>query len=524
MRTAACGILLLLFSVSLGASENFWNKHKNDKIRWRSWSEATLAEAKKRNLPIWIHDGFYGCQWCLVMAKESFQDADLALQLENRVIPVLVDKFLYPREDALWQRWAQVHNGSSGWPLNMLLTPDGFSFGASNYLSKERLQQFLSAGHSLWDKRPEEAKKRHKTVPGISPEADSFAPFFVHQLRLEELWEKKSPKLEKHLTDLVTSRLWDVVSGGFHRYATDAQGLEPHYEKMLNDNARLMSLYVRSAVSLNRPEFLQVARLTLAMLDRSFLSAEGVYGNALEANPRAYVRPEKCAADGRLLERAVEGGQGIHALELAWFHAPSVPKCWREWREKTKLGRDETELIYPNALMLRSLTDLARASGDESDWARARSFAEKFHTRFGKPRWKRVAGLASPLEPEDRAMLGDALAAEVATFLDAETFKLWQQQSREEFEGVPSHDPSWLSPEFLATRARQLLGQEYFVVIVSVEKDVPAAWRDWVKQNPMAWDRTWLGTTRKLKMLGLEVPKGTSSGNFKVRNSRWSKI
>lgn len=527
MTRALSGIILFLFSVSLEAQENFWNKHQKDSIRWREWNEATLTEAKKRNLPLWVHVGFYGCQWCLVMAKESFQDPQLAKNLESRVIPVLVDKYLHPKEDALWQQWAQRHNGSSGWPLNLLVTPDGKSFGASNYLSQEKLQQFLFAGHALWAQRPQEARKRHETTSGPGMDAQGPSPFFIHQLNLEKLWESKSPALEKDLTHIVTSRLWDVVRGGFHRYSTDLQGLEPHYEKMLNDNARLISLYARSSVSLARPEYLQVAKLTAAMLDQSFLNASGVYGNALEANPRAYVRTTPCASDERLLERSVEGGQGIHVIDLVWFMHPVVPACWREWRELVKLGRDDTELLFPNALMLRALTDLARASGEEADWKRANNFAEKFHTRFASPNWQRIAGTNRGLEIEDQAMLQDALAAEAATFLNPATFKLWQQLLKtwplERFKNVKPHDPSWLAPEYLALRSRQL-ADDFFVVVVSTDEEIPSSWKNWLKQNPTAWDRTWIGTPQKLKMLGMVVPKKTNSGNFKVQNSRWSKI
>jgi uncharacterized protein YyaL (SSP411 family) len=48
------------------------------------------------------------------------------------------------------------------------------------------------------------------------------------------------------LDNMAFGGIYDQLGGGFSRYSTDEDWLVPHFEKMLYDNAQLVSLYVHA--------------------------------------------------------------------------------------------------------------------------------------------------------------------------------------------------------------------------------------------------------------------------------------
>ena len=76
----------------------------------------------------------------------------------------------------------------------------------------------------------------------------------------------------------------DQIGGGFHRYATDADWLVPHFEKMLYDNAQLARVYLHAYQLTGEPRFREVVESTLDYLVREMRTPNGLFAASQDAD------------------------------------------------------------------------------------------------------------------------------------------------------------------------------------------------------------------------------------------------
>ena len=117
-------------------SSPYLRLHARDDIDWYPWGAEALERAKRENNPIFLSIGYMSCHWCHVMARESFADAAVAAALNRDYVAVKVDREERPDLDAVYMRACVAMNGSGGWPMTLLLTPEGEPFFAATYLPK----------------------------------------------------------------------------------------------------------------------------------------------------------------------------------------------------------------------------------------------------------------------------------------------------------------------------------------------------------------------------------------------------
>ena len=99
-------------------------------------------------------------------------------------------------------------------------------------------------------------------------------PKFPHpdalRLVLEEYHRTQDPALreiaEKTLHGMADGGMYDKFAGGFFRYSTTRDWSVPHFEKMLEDNAKLTSVYALASQVLNDPYYLDVVKTAHAWL------------------------------------------------------------------------------------------------------------------------------------------------------------------------------------------------------------------------------------------------------------------
>ena len=288
-------------------------QHAENPVDWRPWGPEVFEEAKRTDKPVLLSIGYSTCHWCHVMAHESFEDETVAQAVNAAFLPVKVDREERPDVDAVYMAACLAMNGSGGWPLTVLLTPDQKPFWAGTYLPKDQLLHLLRKAARLWredragvlatgDTLTAHLQQEGQTRPGtpsrelvrqaVSQFAQSYderwggfgaAPKFptphnlIFLLRYAQLAkEEHAREMALHtLNNMYRGGLFDHVGGGFSRYSTDQHWLVPHFEKMLYDNALLALAYTEAFQHARCPIYGEITRRTLDYVLRELSGPQG---------------------------------------------------------------------------------------------------------------------------------------------------------------------------------------------------------------------------------------------------------
>lgn len=267
----------------------YLRSHADNPVDWFEWGSDAFAAAAERDVPVLVSIGYSTCHWCHVMARESFSDPAVADVLNRVFVAIKVDREEHPEVDASYLAAASAFTPNLGWPLNVFVTPEGKAFFAGTYSPPVPVEghnsfgQVLTAVSEAWSSRrdqvtdiadrvaeaiasapgtPDEADLDPSLFPGASdiarvvaelpqyldPEFGGFgagAKFPVAPALNFALWAG-AEFAPATLRTMAGSPLRDVVEGGFFRYSVNRDWSEPHYERMLYDNAQLLTAYSRA--------------------------------------------------------------------------------------------------------------------------------------------------------------------------------------------------------------------------------------------------------------------------------------
>ncbi|MCD2442864.1 DUF255 domain-containing protein [Agromyces sp. SYSU K20354] len=411
------------------AMSPYLRAHAGNPVDWYPWGEAAFDEARARDVPVLISIGYATCHWCHVMARESFSDPVLAHELNDRYVAIKVDREEHPDVDATYMAAASAFTRELGWPLTVFATPDGRAFYAGTYFPPQptrglpSFRQVLAAVGEAWRERRNEIDQTAAAVAdalaeasaartaGDLPSAETLRQV-VAQLAEDEdrvhggfggapkfpvgpvlRFLASSPGDGRALA-LRTMRLMgasplrDPVDGGFFRYATRADWSEPHYERMLTDNAQLLS----ASVELTRAFPADVAPEAIARGIIRFLADT----MQLPAGGFASAQDSESIIDGA----RNEGGYYRADLETRRMLEPP--------------GLDEKVLTGWNGLAIGALSRAAVVFGDTTSLAsaeRAARFLLEHHVRPDRlVRASRDAQVSSSRATlEDTGMLASGL-------------------------------------------------------------------------------------------------------------------
>ena len=271
----------------------YLRSHADNPVNWQQWGPEAFAEAERRQVPVLISIGYSTCHWCHVMARESFSDLTTADYLNESFVSIKVDREEFPDVDSTYMAAAGAFTSELGWPLTVFATPTGKAFYAGTYYppapvpGRPSFRQVLAAVLDAWHDRREEAEAnaddiaktltaRSRQAPGALPTGEAFAPIVAELARYEDtrfggfggapkfpvapvlgfLLEREAAGgadaadaaglARRMLEAMAASELRDPVEGGFFRYAVRRDWSEPHYERMLYDNAQLLRWYADS--------------------------------------------------------------------------------------------------------------------------------------------------------------------------------------------------------------------------------------------------------------------------------------
>ncbi|GGE83960.1 thioredoxin domain-containing protein [Mycetocola zhadangensis] len=265
------------------AMSPYLRAHQDNPVDWREWGQDAFDEAAARDVPVFISIGYATCHWCHVMARESFSDPSIAAFLNAHMVNIKVDREEHPAVDASYLAQASAFTGQLGWPLSVFATPGGAAFFAGTYFppapvsGHPSFRDVLNAVMDAWTHRREAvnanaaaigaavtAAAEHNataTVPTREQIDAAVAALASHEdrefggfggapkfpvapiLRFLLSIPSGAPLAVRTLEALARSPLVDQVDGGFFRYGTQRDWSEPHYERMLYDNALLLDTY-----------------------------------------------------------------------------------------------------------------------------------------------------------------------------------------------------------------------------------------------------------------------------------------
>ena len=108
-------------------------QHADNPVDWFPWGDAAFEKAKSEDKPILLSVGYSACHWCHVMAHESFEDAGTAAYMNAHFVNVKVDREERPDVDAVYMNAVQAMTGHGGWPMTVVMTPEGQPFFGGTY-------------------------------------------------------------------------------------------------------------------------------------------------------------------------------------------------------------------------------------------------------------------------------------------------------------------------------------------------------------------------------------------------------
>lgn len=314
-------------------------QHAHNPVDWYAWGEEALEKARREDRPILVSIGYSTCHWCHVMERESFEDPEVAAFMNEHFVNIKVDREERPDVDQIYMDAVQALTQSGGWPLNCFLLPDGRPFYGGTYFpprpahQRPSWKQVLAAMNDAFrnkratvDEQAEKLMDYLRNSNGafsgndLGEVAESVDPFGADLLestfyRLRDRFDRVeggfggAPKFpgsmgiefllryhhftgnaealehaEMSLAKMIQGGIYDQLGGGFARYATDRAWLVPHFEKMLYDNALLVSALSEAYQITGNPLYRETVEETLEYVRREMTCPEGGFYSAQDAD------------------------------------------------------------------------------------------------------------------------------------------------------------------------------------------------------------------------------------------------
>jgi uncharacterized protein YyaL (SSP411 family) len=415
-------------------------QHAHNPVDWYPWGDEAFEKARLENKLVLISIGYSACHWCHVMEHESFEDDSVAAVMNKHFISIKVDREERPDIDQVYMNAVQLMTGSGGWPLNCFALPDGRPVYGGTYFQKKQWINILESLQETWKLEPAKFEEyASRLTTGVQQSelihlVPENTPFSKDTLNLTvEKWKtsfdnreggpNRAPKfmlpnnyqflmhyatltddtqIEEHvkltLQKMAFGGIYDQAGGGFSRYSVDMLWKVPHFEKMLYDNAQMLSLYSEAFQKWADPLFKHTVYQTIDWLEREMTDESGAFYSALDADSEGeegkfYVwkKEELQALFGAEFEfvkdlysvdqnglwehgnyillrnKSDEELMKMHALspnELGEKKSAINQKILEERSKRVRPGLDDKTLTSWNALMITGLCDAYAAFGE----------------------------------------------------------------------------------------------------------------------------------------------------------------
>ena len=416
-------------------------QHAHNPVDWYAWGEEAFAKAKAEDKPVLLSIGYSACHWCHVMEHESFENEETAKLMNDNFVNIKVDREERPDLDQIYMNAVQMMTHHGGWPMTVFLTPDGVPYYGGTYFPPEdrynmpgfprvlesvalayrqrptdiaetgesilrELRRLSSASESkdllsvaLLDTAYAGMIRNYDATHGGFGGAPKFPPAMALEFLLRTHYRTKNQQAlditRVTLKKMAEGGIYDQLGGGFHRYATDARWLVPHFEKMLYDNALLSKAYLHYFQVTGEQFARDIVEGILDYVVREMTDQEGGFYSTQDADSEGHegkffvwsleeIQPVLGEADAQLVSqyfnvteagnfeeknilnitRSIEevaAANGLSATQLSETLAQAKRKLWEVREQRIKPGRDEKVLTAWNGLMLSSFAEAAAA-------------------------------------------------------------------------------------------------------------------------------------------------------------------
>ncbi|MDX1511947.1 MAG: thioredoxin domain-containing protein, partial [Nitriliruptorales bacterium] len=313
------------------SSSPYLLQHADNPVDWWPWGDEAFDEARDRDVPVFLSVGYSSCHWCHVMAHESFEDDEIAAQLNEHFVSIKVDREERPDVDAIYMEATTALTGHGGWPMSVFLDHERRPFHAGTYWPRRSrggmpgFPDVLDAVTEAWEGHREdvlesagniaEAVSRRMAAAPVAEAVDPATTAEAADLLVTRAWDRslggfgRAPKfpqamtmeflLDHHLRTghpealesvvhtldrMARGGIHDQLAGGFARYSVDAKWLVPHFEKMAYDNALLLATYAKAAAITGRADLRRVATSIATYLLRDLRHEAGGFFSATDAD------------------------------------------------------------------------------------------------------------------------------------------------------------------------------------------------------------------------------------------------
>ena len=310
-------------------------QHAHNPVDWYPWGDEALQKSIDENKPILVSIGYSACHWCHVMERESFEDEGTAEIMNKHFVNIKIDREERPDLDHIYMDAVQAMSGSGGWPLNVFLTPDKKPFYGGTYFPPVRAynrsswkEVLLSISNSFSEKRDQVDSQAENLTQhlinansfGLQKQGDGDTVFSKENI--DEIFKNimvsadkewggfgKAPKFLQtssirfllryyfiyknddalkqaclSLDKMIEGGLYDQIRGGFARYSTDTEWLVPHFEKMLYDNALLVSVLCEAYQLTQNEKYKTVIDETIEFVIAEMMNEDGGFYAAIDAD------------------------------------------------------------------------------------------------------------------------------------------------------------------------------------------------------------------------------------------------
>ncbi|TDB64443.1 thioredoxin domain-containing protein [Arundinibacter roseus] len=418
-------------------------QHAHNPVDWFPWGEEALEMARTENKPILVSIGYSACHWCHVMERECFEKESVAAVMNEHLVCIKVDREERPDIDAIYMDAVHLMGVRGGWPLNVFLLPDAKPFYGVTYLPPQNWVQLVKSIRNAFENHHtelvesaegfaaslqtgeaekyglsvtsthvsvndldamfEKLKRNFDTEKGGMDRAPKFPMPSIYKflLRYYDLTQNPEALVQVELTlnRMAMGGIYDHVGGGWARYSVDDEWFIPHFEKMLYDNAQLISLYSETYSLTQNPLYAARIRHTYDWLMSEMRSAEGGFFSALDADSEGvegkfyvWTADELRAVLGEnyswfaTLYGITDHGNWEHGLNHLHLtqdvqraaiskgifdesflvnYETALQTLARHRTPRVRPGLDDKILASWNGLLLKGLTDAYRALGDE---------------------------------------------------------------------------------------------------------------------------------------------------------------